>query len=333
MLKIIAAVAITFVVSFSGRAQSSTSPTNLDDPATLEKFLQQYDCNGLKGKLAVFGILRDQHGNPVSPATVQLLIDQVGQRLYPVRNDGTYCIRYEATRTITALVFSRPTSDATCVEQISGDRSHYINKVFDNTCFNKKSPQPTVGLLPSETKRLLGSRIARDYIAIQKTIVNSTGEDVRLLSAGFETTVFAANNATPTTSAQQPRSAPSPVQPVSSQVLMSMAVPHEDLVTVLRVGPVVIGAVRRRQSVDEAALQRVAFRENEIVPDRSAVTRYIFVRRSALSPTAADSDKTLAKAISDLGTLVVIAHGLNTAREFRFFNDLVEATGGLPASK
>jgi hypothetical protein len=333
MLKITATIAMNLLaLSVSGAPQSSAPPINLDDPATLENLLQQnYDCHGLKGKLAVFGTLRDEHGSPVSPASVQLVVDKVGQRLYPVKDDGTYCIRYDAAKTITALVFSLQNYNATCVEQISGDRSHYINKVFDNTCFSKKSPQPTAALLPSETKPLLGARIARDYLVLQKSIVNSTGEDIRLLAAAFETTLPAVT-ATPPIASSQARS-PSPVQPVNSQVLMAMAEPYRDVVSVLRFGPVVLGAVLRPPSVNEAALQRLAFRENEIVPDQSAVTRLLFVPRSALPLTAYDTAKALGTAISDLGTLVVTAHGLTTGREFRFFDDLVESTGNIPTSK
>jgi hypothetical protein len=49
--------------------------------------------------------------------------------------------------------------------------------------------------------------------------------------------------------------------------------------------------------------------------------------------TAYDTAKTLSTAMTDLGTLVVTAHGLSTGEEFRFSNGLVEATNNLAPAK
>lgn len=322
MLKLIAMYVFTILLMTASAMSQQSVPLNMDDPDTLARLLQKYDCHSLVGKLAVFGTLHDDKGNSVSPAWVELVVNGVARGAYSVRDDGTYCIRYDPAKTITELVFGRRNFPDTCVEQISGDRSHYINKVFANTCFKRDLPLHISALGHSDTKGL-GSLISREYLAIQMSMVASTREDLRFLTARFETTTSSVNPTPVVASPQQNRLAPS-IQPVDPQLLIAMAEQQHDLANLLRIGPFVLCAIQRAPSVNVALLQRLAFRENEIIPSGTAVTRLVFVPRASLSLPSRDTTKGLSAAIADLGTLVVTARGVSTGEEFRFSYGLAD---------
>jgi hypothetical protein len=121
------------------------------------------------------------------------------------------------------------------VQQISGDRNHYINKVFDDTCFQQEYSQNATTLPPSVAKALMGARVARYYLVIQVSLANTAREAVQLLTAQFESITHDSNG--------QVLTKLSDVQPVDVEFLMATAQPRQNIASIIQFDPVILGRV------------------------------------------------------------------------------------------
>ena len=289
--------------------QAQTTET-LDDPKTLDALLknQKFKCHGT-GALAVFGTFRyTTGGEGVYPATVKLNVNKVGITAISTEEDGSYCIRYNPGATITSLIFQQ--SGATCVEEISGDRSHYINKLLDQKCSKTPLQTRSAPLTAEEAKTVFGNRIAKFYLPVQLNITNDAGEDVKVLSAYFSHNSPSGNAAT-----AQSGVVPD-VQPIDPRLL---GIPNRrpEVASLLRIGPFALAAILR-SDFGTFPIENVVFHPNDVVPDKASAVKVVFVPKSRLTTGNYNTATEFLKVVSELGDVTLVARGVSSGDEYRF---------------
>jgi hypothetical protein len=244
------------------------------------------------GSLAAFGRLIDPSNNQgIKGAQVRLLRYDGFHSDSVTDEEGRYCIRYSAGPDIRSLRFDY--RDKSCIENISGQRSNYINKLFGPSC----SPMQSHASLfsPEEATDVYGAQVAKEFVPIQVQLINTSAQPVQLLSIRFE----------PENSVQSQSS--DTIAPVDPGYVFTVASEHNEARSLLRFGPVGFFTLFSRvRSNTEALVFQTALRSNEIIPANYALTKTVFIAKSQL-PTdltrKPDTSKTL-------GRLVILANRL-----------------------
>lgn len=276
-------------------------------------------CKG-DGKLAVFGRLIDQKtGKGKEGAMVTLQRNYGGATTSYTKDEGRYCIKYPPGPDITALWFAADGSS--CVEDISGNESHYINKLFDNGCSPFGSHASL--LSPDETKMVFGSRVARMMVAIQVVLRNTSGQSLQLLDVSFEPTGDSQKEFE--TQAQLAERSRRGIAPVDSRIVAELA-SSKRLISLFRIGPVAVFSFGQSQSNPESLVYQTAFSPREIIPPDTSEVKIVFIPRSYFPADAFSTPMAIHKTTASLGNLVVVANRLTSNGEVRSSGSLMGET-------
>lgn len=258
-------------------------------------------CVG-EGSLAVFGKLFDPNGQARSHAMVSVERNYGGEKPTYTATDGKYCIKYPPGPDITSLWFAD--NGATCVEDLSGNENHYINKVFDKNCASFDGHAQVLG--PRESAATF-DKVAEMYVPIQILFRNTLGQPVQVLAAWFEPSGSSETKLASGTS-DHPRAA---IVPVDARIVASIEPPLRNL-SLFQFGPVAIFSLplHSRSERVRSLIAETAIRADEIIPNDSAVVKVVFVPRSMFSSDAFKDANSILKAESSLGKLVIVANRL-----------------------
>jgi hypothetical protein len=258
---------------------------------------KEYRCDKYRGDLAVFGRLTTtKPGIQLDQALVKLTRNGGDTLIDSADKDGRYCIRYSSGPDISRLSFED--GDLTCVEQISGSRSHYINKVLDNNCAQGRASVTLVG--SNTTAAILTSAVAKKFWMLQAVLSNTSGGTLQIASFQFERESSKQGQST---------SARDVIVPVDPEIVEVLVARQKSSVCLLCVGPVTLLQIpfHAHASDTEAYIRRHALRVNDIISDGQSEMKLIFVDKSKVP---ADKLQT-----GGLGNLVIRATKLTKAGE------------------
>jgi hypothetical protein len=315
--KLLASAVITLLFTVLGSV-SSGQDTKGGEASHTVSVPDEYSklCEG-EGPLAVFGKLLDLDGKARAHAMVSLERNHGAAGDTYTAKDGKYCIRYSPGADITSLYFSD--GGATCVENISGNESHYINKLFDKSCSSLDGRAQMLSLRESKDAF---DRVAKIYVAIQIVLKNTSGQSIQLLTARFERNESEQSNAASGTS-DRPRAV---IIPTDTRIVQSIE-PESRNVGLFSFGPVSIFsfAMHARSERVRSLIADMAIRGNEIIPNGSAVIKVVFVPRSIFPPDSFQDANTFVTAQKSLGNLVIVANRLASNGEI---NETTTVGGG-----
>jgi hypothetical protein len=264
--------------------------TSVRPAAGQEQITQSgYPCDKYKGALAVFGSLTaNKPGIQLDQAHVKLTRNDGDALIVNVEKDGRYCIRYSKGPDIVRLSFEA--GETTCVEQISGSFSHYINKVLDNKCALLQASVTLLG--PNTTGLILTSAAAKKFWVVQAVLSNTSGGPLQVVSFQFEHQ---------TSKQGQFASASDVIVPVDPEIVELLAARQKSSVCLLCVGPVTLFQIAHHAHAGdaEAYIRSHALRVNDIIPDGRSAARLIFVDKFKMPADAPQPGA--------LGTLVIRA--------------------------
>lgn len=303
---------LLLVLSFSLFA-SAQLPTTQQDAAKQNELSPpaEYHCKG-KGTLAVFGRLTDPKGKDkgIDGATVTLSRSDTDAITTHTDDQGRYCIRYSAGADITSLWFED--REASCVEQISGSRSHYINKLLDGRCSALKASVTLLG--PKEAADAFGSEVAKRFGVLQLVLSNTSEQALQILSVGFEQgTADREKQANPQSDIRV-----SDIVPVDPSIVDMVVARQRSSASLFHIGPVSIISILLHDNPDaRIRLANLALRLNELIPSGSSVGRVVFVDRSKLPLDAFETPSQMMHAQTALGNVVVRANRLMKTGEVK----------------
>jgi hypothetical protein len=258
----------------------------------------KYPCEEkYQGELAVFGRLTSPGDVPVEGANVVLTRKGGDARFARTNSQGQYCIRYSAGPDIASLWFGH--RDSTCVQQISGNKSHYINKILDNNCVPLRSSATVLG--SKETATILGSTLAKNVGVCQAAVSNMSGGMVQVASYQFEREVSAQGKVS--------SGSPEVITPLDPSIVELLAARQRSSVNLFSFGPVSLIRIALHPHAGdvEAFIRDHALRLNDIIPDGYTEQKLIFFDKSKISP---DKWQT-----GGLGNLVIRANKLTRVAE------------------
>jgi hypothetical protein len=154
-------------------------------PATGQEKItpEGYPCDKYKGDLVVFGRLTAiKPGVHLDQAHVKLKRTDGDALTVDAEKDGRYCIRYPSGSDIERLSFEA--GEITCVEQISGSYSHYINKVLDNNCAQFGGYFTSLG--PNTAAPVLTAAVIKKFGVLQVVLWNTSGGTLQIVCFQFE---------------------------------------------------------------------------------------------------------------------------------------------------
>lgn len=248
-----------------------------------------YPCDKYKGELAVFGRLTTTRpGVQLDQARVKLKRNGGDTLIVDADKEGRYCIRYPSGSDIARLSFED--GEITCVDQISGTSSHYINKVLDNDCALLRATGTELG--PNTAAIILTSAVAKKFRVWQVAVSNSSGGVLQIVSFQFERE---------TSKQDQSVKASDVIVPVDPDMVELVAARQRPSVCLLCVGPVTLFQIPIHAHASDAAayIRSHALRVNDTIPDGQGEAKLIFVDKSNIPNNISQPGA--------LGTLVIRA--------------------------
>jgi len=242
-----------------------------------------YLCEGT-GNLAVFGKFIDPRiDKGVWGARVSLTFNGGGRYPVPAVTDkeGRYCIKYPYSerQEITTLLFEH--QGLSCVQQISGTESHYINKLLDSTCSGISAHASAI---PANVAGFLGF-LPKEIIPIQLSIVNTSGSPIQVLSTLLEPQGSGSPETAKSEAAQNELPHLS-ITPLDAELVSAAVSEKAAGANLLRIGRFALFSIYPSSRDSGGMFFGMALRQNEIISNNISVTKLIFIPRSALPPNA-----------------------------------------------
>lgn len=335
------ALACTIVILLLSSSATTQTPAGKDagDQEEIDRLLQGYknSCVG-SGSLAVFGQLIDpKDGKGIDGAEVSLYRNKAG---YPfisyTLGGGKYCINYPPGADITTLRFEK--REASCVQQIAGNRSHYINKLFDGSCSALKATASFLG--DRETRDAFGSEVAKLFKAVQLTIHNTSEYQFQLASIGLEAKGLPqlasigseakglplTNESSITQSKDESAVRGRQIEGVAPQLVAQIASRHESGLTLLRIGPVGLITLPPRSPADsDARVLELDLMSHQLIPAGSSRSGVVFISKSSLPPAGGGPDPSGTHAtsleVSLAGNLLAVVRHVTTLGDLADVSD------------
>lgn len=318
--------AMTVLLTSSASAQVPAGK-DVDDQEEINRLLNEYKstCAG-SGSLAVFGQLIDPiDGKGIDGADVSLYRNKTG---YPyishTQGGGKYCINYPPGADITTLRFEK--REASCVQQIAGNRSHYINKLFDGNCSALNATASFLG--DRETRDVFGSEVAKLFKVVQVTVHNNSNYQMQLTSLRLTAKEVHPSTQSSTTQSKHESAVPGrQIEAVAPQLVAQIASRHESGLTILRIGPVgLITLPPRTPAGSEVRVLEQDVMSHQLIPASSSRSGVVFVSKSSLPQTGRPPDQSG----TDATSLEVILQGnlLAVERQVTTLADLGNVPGG-----
>jgi hypothetical protein len=262
---------LLFAVSFSTRAQSFPVP----DEGQSVVPSKDYSCTG-KGDRSVFGRFIDPlTGKGIWGAKVYLIFNNYADPDdYVTDREGKYCIHYSDQKVRTTLLFDY--QGTSCVAGISGSESHYINKLLDSACSRVTGQAvalPT-GIGPFRD-------LPKGILPVQLRLTNETGSAIQILSTTIQPTgTMQTNNSTSLKPGSEIQ--PTDISPIDPALVATAAVAGRTGISVLRIGRFSLFNLSHSGDDSSTLILKLGLRDNEIIPQDSAVTKVIFIAKELL---------------------------------------------------
>jgi hypothetical protein len=282
-MKLTLSFAVVTVLLTSSASAQVPAGKDADDQGEINRLLNEYKstCAG-SGSLAVFGqLINPTDGKGIDGAEVSLYRNKTG---YPyishTQGGGKYCISYPPGADITTLRFEK--REASCVQQIAGNRSHYINKLFDGSCSALNATASFLG--DRETRDVFGSEVAKIFKAVQITIRNNSNYQMQLTSLRLVAKEVAPTAESSTTQSKDESAVRGrQIESVAPQLVAQIASRHESGLTLLRIGPVgLITLPSRSPAGSDVRVLELDVMSHQLIPASSSQSGVVFISKSSL---------------------------------------------------
>jgi hypothetical protein len=308
-LKYLVSLYVVFLVASPAVLAQESANSSQDEEAMLHKLASTYSCKG-EGSLVVFGRYLQLNANsPVDhKISVNFVRNAFDNQTTETETDGRYCFRYKPGLKIIKLEFVDGIKS--CIEQISGQRSHLVNKVSGGLCPDEVRST----LLDHKTStEKYGAATSSIYYAVVVNPITNSGEIERVRSLDFLTELSLAGKGL----VKIPSADPEDVLRVAVTALR-----RKSLVSV---GPVGLITLSANASPDTALrVSRDSLRLNELIPPDFAIHKVVFVEKSRVPTEIAASPQKLQDFFSHV---VILMEKMKSGGETTLSSDLSSPPG------